>query len=42
VALRGWSFAALGQYFTFTVMVSSDQPVVTAGPYRVLRHPSYT
>ena len=27
----GWSFAALGQYFTFTVMVSSDQPVVTAG-----------
>ena len=29
-------------YFTGTVMVSSDQPVITAGPYRVLRHPSYT
>ena len=23
-------------------MVSSDQPVITAGPYRLLRHPSYT
>jgi protein-S-isoprenylcysteine O-methyltransferase Ste14 len=42
VALRGWSFAVLGRYFTFTLMVSPDQPVVTAGPYRVLRHPSYT
>ena len=42
LVLRGWSFKTLGQYFTFTVMVSSDQPVVTAGPYRLLRHPSYT
>ena len=42
LALRGWSFKPLGEYFTFTVMVSADQPVVTAGPYRVLRLPSYT
>ena len=42
LVLRGWSFKALGEYFTFTVMVSSDQPVVANGPYRVLRHPSYT
>jgi isoprenylcysteine carboxyl methyltransferase (ICMT) family protein YpbQ len=28
IALRGWSFKALGEYFTFTVKVSSDQPVV--------------
>jgi len=42
LVLRGWSFKALGDYFTFTVMVSSDQPVVTRGPYRVLRHPGYT
>jgi protein-S-isoprenylcysteine O-methyltransferase Ste14 len=41
LVLRGWSFKVLGDYFTFTVMVSSDQPVVTAGPYRVLRHPGY-
>ena len=32
----------LGYYFTGRVMVSADQPVITAGPYRVLRHPSYT
>jgi protein-S-isoprenylcysteine O-methyltransferase Ste14 len=42
LVLRGWSFKALGQYFTHTVMVSSDQPVIASGPYRVLRHPSYT
>ncbi len=41
VVLRGWSFKALGDYFTFTVMVSDDQQVVSAGPYRLLRHPSY-
>ena len=40
-ALRIWSFETLGRYFTFTVKVSGDQPVVTAGPYRVLRHPGY-
>ena len=42
VALRGWSFKALGEYFTFTVMVSSDQRVIATGPYRALRHPGYT
>jgi protein-S-isoprenylcysteine O-methyltransferase Ste14 len=41
VTLRLWSFYALGQYFTFSVKVSPDQPVVTAGPYRLLRHPGY-
>ena len=42
LVLRGWSFKALGQYFTHDVMVSPQQPVITVGPYRVLRHPSYT
>jgi protein-S-isoprenylcysteine O-methyltransferase Ste14 len=41
VALRLWAFHVLGQYFTFSVKVSPDQPVVTAGPYRLLRHPGY-
>jgi protein-S-isoprenylcysteine O-methyltransferase Ste14 len=41
LVLRGWSFKALGQYFTHVVMVSDDQPVIATGPYRVLRHPSY-
>jgi protein-S-isoprenylcysteine O-methyltransferase Ste14 len=40
-ALRLWSFHTLGRYFTFTVKVSPDQPVVASGPYRVLRHPGY-
>ncbi len=42
LVLRGWSIKTLDQYFTATVMVSADQPVITAGPYRLLRHPSYT
>jgi protein-S-isoprenylcysteine O-methyltransferase Ste14 len=42
LVLRGWSFKVLGRYFTHTVMVSADQPVISTGPYRVLRHPSYT
>jgi protein-S-isoprenylcysteine O-methyltransferase Ste14 len=41
VGLRWWSFWALGPYFTFTVDVSADQQVVTAGPYGMLRHPGY-
>ena len=41
LVLRGWSFKVLGEYFTHNVMVSSDQPVIASGPYRVLRHPSY-
>jgi protein-S-isoprenylcysteine O-methyltransferase Ste14 len=42
LVLRGWAFKVLGQYFTHSVMVSSDQPVIATGPYRVVRHPSYT
>jgi protein-S-isoprenylcysteine O-methyltransferase Ste14 len=42
LVLRGWSIKTLGEYFTGRVMVSADQLVITAGPYRLLRHPSYT
>ena len=42
IALRVWSFVTLGRYFTFTVQTSHDQPVITSGPYRFVRHPSYT
>lgn len=41
MALRGWSVATLGRYFTYVVKVSPDQAVVQTGPYRLLRHPSY-
>lgn len=40
--LRWWSFVTLGKYFTVVLRTSEDQPVVDRGPYRVLRHPSYT
>ncbi len=42
IGLRLWSFKALGRYFTFAIVISPDQPVVTNGPYHVVRHPSYT
>jgi protein-S-isoprenylcysteine O-methyltransferase Ste14 len=41
VGLRWWSFWTLGRYFTIDVMTSPDQPVITTGPYRFVRHPSY-
>jgi protein-S-isoprenylcysteine O-methyltransferase Ste14 len=42
IALRLWSIRTLGRYFTYVVKVSPDQAVVESGPYRLLRHPSYT
>jgi protein-S-isoprenylcysteine O-methyltransferase len=41
-ALRVWSVATLGRYFTYVVQVSPDQKVVDTGPYRLIRHPSYS
>jgi protein-S-isoprenylcysteine O-methyltransferase Ste14 len=41
ISLRFWSIRTLGRYFTVIVQTSSDQPVITDGPYRVIRHPSY-
>ena len=41
-ALRWWSFAALGNRFTFSVRTTPDQPIATTGPYRLVRHPGYT
>ncbi len=41
IGLRLWRFSTLGASFTFTVQTSSDQPVITAGPYGVIGHPSY-
>ena len=41
ISLRFWSFRTLGRYFTFIVQTSRDQPVISTGPYRLIRHPSY-
>jgi len=42
MALRLYSMRILGRYFTFQVAVHTDQPVIETGPYRYIRHPSYT
>jgi protein-S-isoprenylcysteine O-methyltransferase len=40
--LRRYCFRTLGQYFTGDVRARADQPVIRTGPYRLVRHPSYT
>jgi protein-S-isoprenylcysteine O-methyltransferase Ste14 len=42
IALRQWSVLVLGQFFTVQVHVREGQTVVDTGPYRFVRHPSYT
>jgi protein-S-isoprenylcysteine O-methyltransferase Ste14 len=42
MALRWYSIWYLGQSFTCEVATRPDQTVVETGPYRWLRHPSYT
>jgi protein-S-isoprenylcysteine O-methyltransferase Ste14 len=41
LATRIWAVAALGGAFRTTVEVDLDQAVVTTGPYKWIRHPSY-
>jgi protein-S-isoprenylcysteine O-methyltransferase Ste14 len=40
--LRRYCFRTLGEYFTGDVRAARDQPVICSGPYRLVRHPSYT
>jgi protein-S-isoprenylcysteine O-methyltransferase len=40
--LRRSCWRALGEYFTGEVRARPDQPVICTGPYRLVRHPSYT
>ena len=40
--LRWWSVATLGRLFTVTVAIRSGHRVIDSGPYRSIRHPSYT
>jgi protein-S-isoprenylcysteine O-methyltransferase len=42
LALRTWAIATLGGWFTLRVDVKPAQRVVDQGPYRLMRHPSYT
>ena len=40
--LRAWCYRELGKHFTFQMSVMKDHRLVTTGPYRIVRHPSYT
>jgi protein-S-isoprenylcysteine O-methyltransferase Ste14 len=42
LAVRVWAVLALGGSFSTFIEVGADQVVVTRGPYRWVRHPSYT
>jgi len=39
--LRGWVMWTLGARWTTRILILPDEPLVTRGPYRYLRHPNY-
>jgi protein-S-isoprenylcysteine O-methyltransferase Ste14 len=41
IALRLWAVHTLGRFFQLVLVVQSEHHVVSNGPYRVIRHPSY-
>jgi protein-S-isoprenylcysteine O-methyltransferase Ste14 len=40
--LRHWSINILGKYFRTTVEIENGQRVIQKGPYKYIRHPSYS
>lgn len=42
LVLRWTAILTLGRFFTANIAIHEGQPVITAGPYRYVRHPSYT
>jgi protein-S-isoprenylcysteine O-methyltransferase len=42
LALRWYSIGYLGRYFTVDVSISTEHRLVDSGPYRYVRHPTYT
>ena len=42
LSLRIWAIATLGSSFRTTVETHQNQKVVRKGPYKLVRHPSYT
>ncbi len=42
VAFRRYSISILGRYFTRQVAIQPGQTVIENGPYRLIRHPSYS
>lgn len=42
IAFRLWAILSLGRFFRGVVQIQEGHRVVQSGPYRLLRHPSYT
>lgn len=42
ITIRVWAVSVLGRFFTTVVTLQPGHRLVTSGPYRVVRHPSYT
>jgi protein-S-isoprenylcysteine O-methyltransferase Ste14 len=42
IALRDWAVFTLGRYFRRLVTIEPGQTLIRGGPYRWLRHPSYS
>ncbi len=42
LALRWYAIGYLGKFFTVNVAIHSDHRLIESGPYRHIRHPSYT
>ena len=42
LTLRWWAIVTLGRFFTVDVVVEKDHELVERGPFRWVRHPSYT
>ena len=42
MTFRWWAIVHLGRFFSVDVAILRDHQVVDTGPYRLVRHPSYT
>jgi protein-S-isoprenylcysteine O-methyltransferase len=42
LVLRWYAIVYLGRFFTVDVAIASDHRIIDTGPYRLMRHPSYT
>ena len=41
IGIRIWAIQILGKHFTATVTLTENHQVITKGPYKFVRHPSY-